>query len=65
MLRDDQQFKTAIDMGEGQHTMINLTDGIKNAQRQLIDDDVPNKGTNRVDKKTELNKLIQNVDIKI
>ena len=60
--RDDKQFQTAI----AGNDKVNFNDGAKNEkQRQLIDDDVPNFSPKRVDKKSDINKLIQNVDIKI
>lgn len=60
--RDDKQFQTAI----AGNDKVNFNDGAKNEkQRQLIDDDVPNFAPQRVDKKSDINKLIQNVDIKI
>lgn len=63
--RDDKQFKTAI-AGNDKHTIINFTDEAQNEkQRQLMVDDVPNFTPKRVDKKSDINKLIQNVDIKI
>lgn len=63
VLRDDQQFQTAIE-GNDKHSVINYTDGNKKGgavvttQGQLNDDDVPIQATRKVDKKTELNKLI-------
>ena len=60
--RDNEQFQTAI-VGNDE---IDYNDGAMNEkQRQVIGDDVPNFAPKKFDKNLDINKLIQNVDIKI